>query len=155
MLEPMSIETPLSWAIRLLFVAILVAGVVLGFAWMRRLMEVEPEAHVFRATASGGRQWPAIAIGSPGDSVGDRMGAASGYGSSDDDPVLARQRPAANREAAGQSSTMLVPVSPARASSSFSGLEMTAVWPPRSRKPMQASILGAMLPGAKCVPSSR
>ena len=62
-MEPMFLDDPLSWAIRLGLGAIVVAGVVLGLLWMRQLMSVESEAHVFASTATGGRRWPAYAIG--------------------------------------------------------------------------------------------
>ena len=45
--------------------------------------------------------------------------------------------------------TIVVPVSPRSARSTFSGSVITARSPPRSRKPMTASIFGAMLPAAK------
>jgi hypothetical protein len=41
---------PESTAIFAALLAIAVVGVVVGFIWMRRLTEVESEAHVFRST---------------------------------------------------------------------------------------------------------
>ncbi len=51
--------------------------------------------------------------------------------------------------------TMCVPASPHTASSSCSGLQMTASRPPPSRNATHASIFGAMLPAPKWVPSAR
>jgi hypothetical protein len=47
-MEPM--PTPEGTAIAAALLAIAAVGVVAGFIWMRRLMEVESEAHVFRST---------------------------------------------------------------------------------------------------------
>ena len=54
-----------------------------------------------------------------------------------------------------QSLTNRVPVSPARACSTFSGLVTIASRPPFSRYHTMASIFGPMLPPAKCPPSAR
>ena len=55
---PMFLDVP--WTLALF--AIGFAGVVVGFLWLRRLTTVD-QAQVFRATAPGGRRWPAYAIG--------------------------------------------------------------------------------------------
>ena len=59
-MEPM--PTPQGTAIAIALLAIVAAGVALGFLWMRRLTGLE-SVHVFRSTAPAGRRWPAYAIG--------------------------------------------------------------------------------------------
>jgi len=61
-MEPMFLDTPLMWAIRLGTFALMVTGVLVGLLWIRRLTSVA-EAHVFRATGAGERRWRAYAVG--------------------------------------------------------------------------------------------
>ena len=56
-------DTPFTVAFRQGSNALVFAGVVVGLLWMRRLMSVESEKHVLRATAPGRRRWPAYAVG--------------------------------------------------------------------------------------------
>ena len=62
-MEPMRLNDPMSLAIGLGLAAVVVAGLLLGLLWVRRLTSVESEAHVFHSTAPADRPWRLYAIG--------------------------------------------------------------------------------------------